>query len=75
MPIVIVGNKSDLRLDQRQISTEDGRKLAEEFHCSFTEASARLNTNVAKAFDQMIAEMEKSQDPSEPSGGGKCSIM
>jgi len=49
--------------------------LAEEFNCGFTEASARLNTNVAKAFEQMIAQMEKSQNPSEPTGGSKCSLM
>lgn len=75
MPLVIVGNKSDLRADQRHVPAEEGRKLAEEFNCSFTEASARLNINVIKAFEQMIAEMEKSQNPSEPTGGSKCSMM
>lgn len=75
MPMVIVGNKSDLRADQRQVPTEDGRKLAEEFNCSFTEASARLNTNVARAFEMMVAEIEKSQNPNEPTGGAKCCLM
>lgn len=75
MPMVIVGNKSDLRSDQRQVPTEDGRKMAEEFNCSFTEASARLNTNVARAFEMMVAEIEKSQNPSEPTGGAKCCLM
>ena len=75
VPLVIVGNKSDLRADQRHVPTEDGKKLAEEFNCSFTEASARLNTNVAKAFQMMISEMEKSQNPGEPTGGSKCSVM
>ena len=73
--MVIVGNKSDLRADQRQVPTEDGRKLAEEFNCSFTEASARLNTNVARAFEMMVAEIEKSQNPNEPTGGAKCCLM
>ena len=44
---VIVGNESDLRSDQRHVPTDDGRKLAEEFNCSFTEASStptRMNT-------------------------------
>ncbi|KAL6712773.1 GTP-binding protein [Lecanora helva] len=75
IPLVVVGNKSDLRADQRHVPTEDGRRLAEEFNCSFTEASARLNTNVANAFEQMIAEMEKSQNPNEPTGGNKCRVM
>ena len=70
-----MGNKSDLKAEQRQISTEEGQKLAEEFKCSFTEASARLNSNVSRAFELMVAEIEKSHDPSEPTGGGKCSVM
>ena len=75
VPLVIVGNKSDLRADQRHVPIEDGKKLAEEFNCSFTEASARLNTNVAKAFEMMISEIEKSQNPGEPTGGRNCSVM
>ena len=72
---MIVGNKSDLKSELRQVPVDEGKKLAEEFDCGFTEASARLNTNVAKAFEQMIAEIEKSQNPSQPTGGGKCVLM
>lgn len=75
VPLVIVGNKSDLKSEQRQVSLDEGKKLAEEFKCGFTEASARLNENVSKAFEQMIAEVEKSQNPSEPTGGNKCNLM
>ncbi|MCJ1426517.1 GTP-binding protein [Sticta canariensis] len=75
VPLIIVGNKSDLKNEQRQVVAEDGRKLADEFKCSFTEASARLNENVSKAFELMIMEVEKSQNPSEPTGGSKCSMM
>ncbi|GAP87656.1 putative GTP-binding protein rhb1 [Rosellinia necatrix] len=75
VPIVIVGNKSDLRPEQRQVSQEDGRKLSEKFNCAWTEASARYNENVAKAFELLIAQIEKSQNPSEATGGGKCEIM
>lgn len=76
-PMVVVGNKNDLRPDQRQISTEEGQRLAEEFKCSFTEASARMNTNVALAFERMVAEIEKSSNPKEPLGdsGNKCMLM
>lgn len=73
--MVVVGNKSDLRPDLRQVSTEEGKKLAEEFNCSFTEASARLNNNVGLAFERMVAEIEKSQNPNEPTGGSKCILM
>ncbi|KAH8768005.1 hypothetical protein BGZ57DRAFT_943068 [Hyaloscypha finlandica] len=53
VPIVIVGNKSDLRPDQRQVTVEDGKALAEKFNCAYTEASARYNENVTKAFELM----------------------
>ena len=73
--MVIVGNKNDLRPDQRQVPTEEGKKLADEFKCSFTEASARMNTNVGLAFERMIMEIEKSSNPNEPTGGSKCTVM
>jgi Ras homolog enriched in brain len=75
VPIVIVGNKSDLRPEQRQVSAEDGRKLAEKFNCGWTEASARYNENVGKAFEILIAEIEKSQNPGQAADGGKCQLM
>ena len=75
VPLVIVGNKSDLRPEQRQVTPEDGRALAAEFKCAWTEASARYNENVQKAFELMVAEVERSQNPGEPAGGSKCSVM
>ena len=73
--MVIVGNKSDLKADQRQVSLDEGRQLGEDLHCAFTEASARLDYNVEKAFDMMIGEIEKFQEPSQSGGGNKCSMM
>ncbi|KAF7454040.1 GTPase SAR1 [Pyrenophora tritici-repentis] len=75
VPLVIVGNKSDLRPEQRQVTPEDGRALAAEFKCAWTEASARYNENVQKAFELMVAEVERSQNPGEPTGGSKCAVM
>jgi len=76
VPMVIVGNKCDLRPEQRQVSKEAGRALAEEFKCAWTEASARFDENVSKAFDLMIAEVEKLQNPNEPTGdSSKCRVM
>ncbi|KAF4585422.1 rheb small monomeric GTPase RhbA [Ophiocordyceps camponoti-floridani] len=75
VPIVIVGNKSDLRPEQRQVSAQDGKKLAEKFDCGWTEASARYNENVARAFELLIAQIETSQSPSEVPEKNNCSIM
>jgi hypothetical protein len=69
-----VGNKNDLRPEQRQVQPEQGKQLAELCKSGWTEASARFNENVAKAFEMMIVEIEKSQNPSEPTGG-KCFLM
>jgi GTPase SAR1 family protein len=76
VPIVVVGNKSDLRPEQRQVTAEEGKKLADKFQCAFTEASARYDENVTKAFELMIGQIEKSTNPNEPTGDGKsCEIM
>jgi Ras family protein len=73
--VVIVGNKSDLRPEQRQVTAEDAKQLAEKYSCAWTEASAQFNENVTKAFELMIAQIEKSQNPNEPTGGNKCLVM
>jgi GTPase SAR1 family protein len=75
VPLVIVGNKSDVRPEQRQVTKEAGQKLAAEFKCAWVETSARYDENVSKAFDGVIAEIEQSQNPGEPSGGSKCVVM
>ncbi|CAD0096816.1 unnamed protein product, partial [Aureobasidium mustum] len=75
VPLIIVGNKSDLRPEQRQVKPEDGRKLAEELNCGWTEASARFNENVGKAFEGMVAEIEKGQEAGQPKEGKNCIVM
>ncbi|KAG8532015.1 uncharacterized protein KY384_003651 [Bacidia gigantensis] len=74
-PMAIVANKLDLKPGQRQVSLKEGQELAAEFKCSFTEASARSNINVSTAFEHVIGEIEKSQNPEQPAGGSKCSVM
>ncbi|KAG5953896.1 GTP-binding protein [Claviceps sorghi] len=75
VPIVIVGNKSDLRPEQRQVSPEEGKKLLDKFQCSWTEASAKDGENVGRAFELLIAQIEKSQSPGEAPAKGTCSLM
>ena len=72
---MLVGNKSDLRPEQRVVTPEMGKALSEEFKCGWCETSAKYSENVIKAFELMLAEIEKAQNPSEPTGGSKCSIM
>ena len=75
MPAAIVGNKSDLKETQRQVGIAEGQKLAEKLKCAFVEASARSDINVAKSFEQVIGQIEKAQNPNEPTGGSKCAVM
>lgn len=74
VPAVIVGNKSDLEL-QRQVSEAEGKALADELECGFTETSARLNENVGKAFELLIASIEKQNNPSPAKDEKGCTIM
>ncbi|KAI6251400.1 GTP-binding protein rhb1 [Erysiphe necator] len=74
-PVILVGNKTDLRPDQRQVSLEDGRALAEKFECSHVETSARYNENVTKAFELMIGQIEESTNPTPNKSSQKCDIM
>lgn len=75
VPIMIVGNKCDVQNPQRRISEDQGRKVAQELKGGFVETSARENKNVAKAFEMMIAEIERTAEPEKPAGGGKCLVM
>lgn len=58
IPCVLVANKVDLHA-QRQVSTEEGQKLAQEWSCAFIETSAKHNQNIQRVFDQMMVEIEK----------------
>jgi len=58
MPIVIVGNKSDL-VEQRKVNKADAEQLAKELKCPFFEASARDRHNVEEAFFEVVREMRR----------------
>lgn len=58
IPVILVGNKIDLK-EKRQISTEEGQKLAKAFGCQFIETSARSRTNVDEAFELLALEVRK----------------
>lgn len=51
--IMLVGNKIDL-VDDRMVSTEEGKAFAEKFQVLFIETSAKDTTNVDNAFTEII---------------------
>ena len=48
---ILVGNKSDLANERRQVSAEEGARWAEEEGILFVEASAKSGANVEAAFE------------------------
>lgn len=77
IPCVIVGAKTDLQQSTfRQVATTEGQKLAEEHQAAWVETSAKNNTNVAKVFELVLAEIEK-RSPNSNTGpeGSKCILM
>lgn len=56
IPVVLVGNKSDLG-PARQVSKEEGAALAREFNCPFYETSAALRHYIDDIFHAMVREI------------------
>jgi len=52
-PMVLVGNKSDKEVD-RQVTTQEGKDLAQTFKIPFFEASAKDRINVDESFYELI---------------------
>ena len=50
---VLIGNKSDLE-NEREVSTEDGEKLADQLELKFIECSAFTGDNVEQAFIDLV---------------------
>ncbi|KAI3386953.1 hypothetical protein SNEBB_004138 [Seison nebaliae] len=51
--VVLVGNKCDLE-DERVITTERGKRLADQLGLEFFEASAKENINVKEVFERLV---------------------
>ncbi|XP_065285352.1 ras-related protein Rap-1b-like [Dermacentor albipictus] len=70
VPIVLVGNKSDL-LSTRQVPQDMAMRLAQEsmHNCRYLETSAKYNVNVAALFVELLQQacaMERQQPPPPP---------
>ena len=50
--LVLVGNKSDMK-EERKVSEEEARKLAEENGMGYVETSAKMGTNISEAFEKV----------------------
>ena len=68
--MVLVGTKCDLE-DKREVSRDEGERLAREWRCSFFEASAKIPHNVDEVFMDITRQILLSKDPSL----GECNII
>ncbi|KAL0070804.1 GTP-binding protein [Marasmius tenuissimus] len=76
IPCVIVGSKVDLD-SSRQVTTQEGEKLAQSLQAAFVETSAKTNLNVGKVFEHCLGEIEK-RAPNSQTGEpqqNRCLIM
>ena len=64
---LLVGNKCDLET-RRAVSTEQAREFADGLGIEFLETSAKMSTNVEKAFMTMAAQI-KARYKTQPQGG------
>ncbi|OPJ86705.1 hypothetical protein AV530_006824 [Patagioenas fasciata monilis] len=71
--VLLVGNKCDME-DERVVSSEKGRQLAEHLGFEFFEASAKDNINVKQTFERLVdiicEKMSESLDAADPAVTG-----
>lgn len=56
VPKLLIGNKIDLK-EQRKVSTDEGKELAEQLGMDFLETSAKNNENIEEAFIRLTNKM------------------
>ena len=56
IPIIVIGNKTDLRdtiKNRRVIQTEEGKKMARDYNALFIETSAKDGSNIEESLIEM----------------------
>ena len=55
-PMILVGNKVDLE-NNRKVSTEEAKKLAESWGIEYIETSVKANINCNEAFEKLVVQI------------------
>jgi len=83
IPLVLVGNKVDLE-EERAVSYEEGKALADKWNAGFIEASAKTNKHVNEIFHELVRLINEFREkhPEKPTDskagtkkGGRCQIL
>jgi len=64
---MLVGNKSD-KINEREVSQEEGYRLAQHFGCDFMETSAKTSQNVDNLFTQLVRSLRATKTEAPPVG-------
>ena len=64
--VYLVGNKIDVKEEDRCVKTEDGKKIAEEFNLPFFESSAKIGININEIFEQIVEKIDEVYSQLEP---------
>lgn len=74
VPIVIVGNKSDMK-NLRQVEEQEGIDLAKQLGVPFFETSAKLKINIEACFFEVIREVRRQKPVDDKPQKGCCTLM
>eukprot|EP00794_Sanderia_malayensis_P008131 gene8131-9001_t len=70
LPVVLVGNKSDVSATRRVVTEEEGEALADAIQCPFLEVSAKNGgCHVDGIYESLLQEFEKTDDNNGSSSG------
>ncbi|KAJ8351618.1 hypothetical protein SKAU_G00230940 [Synaphobranchus kaupii] len=72
IPLLVVGNKSDLE-DRRQVMVDEARGKAEEWGVQYVETSAKTRANVDKVFFDLMREVRAKKMSENKDRNGKKS--
>ena len=65
-PIILVGNKHDLE-NERKVTFDDAKKLADSWEAEYIETSAKTNFNCKEAFERLSQKILAAKNPIPPS--------
>jgi Ras homolog enriched in brain len=75
VPVVLVGNKSDLTGD-REVSVDEAVALAAKWNSRCIECSAKLNDNIVAIFNALLDQIDKDlAPPNNDKESSRCLIQ
>jgi len=76
-PMILVANKCDISGENRKVSSEEGKALAQKFGCKYIETSAKNKINVDEVFQELVRLVRRKNgiEPSIKPKKSLCSLV